>query len=211
MPLRVTATDTWLGREEKSGTGSDAFILNDPLCRWLLESGSGYWRHATRFLLQRGFVQDQPSDETLAYWRFETDMVITTGVTGLETSLDHFLLGQARLPIPWSEHLDWLSDFIHTSVPVEQLFLRTVETLQNPPGLPAESGRFQESVWIEESFETITEKYAGLWIAVEGTSVISIAQTELDVLKQAARVGHDAPYTYRVPSEDEPAPMAATD
>jgi len=211
VPLRVPATSTRPGREEESGTGSDAFFLNHSLYRRLLESDSGYWRNATRFRLQRGLMQDQPRDETLADWQFETNMVITTGVVGLETSVDRSLLGQARLPIPWSEHLDWLSDFILPSVPVEQLFIRNVETLRYPPGPPAESGRFQESLWIEESFETLTEKYAGFWIAVEGTSVIAIAQTEMDVLKQAARVGHDAPYTYRVPSEGEPTPMAATD
>lgn len=206
MVVQTKPIDTLPYHDEGSATrsGSDAIFLDYLACRRLLGP-----RHI-RLQLGHSFSELPDPGDTVAVWPPGHALVIKSELYDWEALVDPSDLGRSRLSVAWPEHLDWEFDDVVTNLSALQLCTRANETLQEPAPSPSVSGRFRESVWIEENFEAVRAAFAGLWIAVQGQSVAAVGQTELEALEQATRVGHDCPYTYYVPTEDEPAPMAAT-
>ena len=207
MVVQTKSTDTLPRHDEGRGTpsGSDEILFDYLACRRLLQGSA---RHYIRLQLGHTLSELPAPVDTVADWPVGQALVIKSELRDWEPLVDPFQLGHSRLSVAWPEHLDWEFDDIVTNLSALQLCTRAKETLQEPAPSPSVSGRFRESVWIEENFEAVHEVFAGMWIAVEGQSVAAIGQTELEALEQATRVGHDCPYTYYVPTEDEPAPMA---
>ena len=63
--------------------------------------------------------------------------------------------------------------------------------------------------WIQENEDNLRVDYAGRWIAVVLNRVAAIGPTEIDVLRDAETLGYGNPFTFYVPTESEPASMAA--
>lgn len=206
--MRNVSTLTAHEGEAASQSLSSLFYLDSSACRWLLQAHSPYRAHRVRLQLGHGGFELGPPDDTAAEWPAGFAIVIKSQQTDWETSVDPSRLTQGRLSIPWSEHLNWFFDDFIAAFPRQRPCTRVSEALEDPPPPSLASGRFPESLWIEENFEAVCEAFAGLWIAVEGSSVIAMGHTELEALRQAARVGHDSPYTFHVSREDEPSPMA---
>ncbi len=207
MVVQTKPIDTLPHHGERRATpsGSDEIMLDYLACRRLLQEAA---RHYIRLQLGHTLFELPAPDDTVAHWPAGQALVIKSELRDWEPLVDPFQLGRSRLSVAWPEHLDWEFDDIVTNLSALQLCTRTKETLQEPAPSPSVPGRFPESVWIEENFEAMCVAFAGLWIAVEGSSIIAVGQTELEALEQAARVGHDCPYTCYVPTENEPAPMA---
>lgn len=205
MVVQTKSTDTLPHHDEGRATrsGSDAIFFDYVACRRLLKP-----RHI-RLQLGHSIFELPDPDDTVADWPAGQALVIKSEPYDWEALVDPSELSRRRLSIPWFEHLDWEYQ-IRTDLPTKQQFTRPREALQDSAPSPSVPGRFPESVWIEENFEAVSAAFAGLWIAVggEGPSIAAVGQTELEALEQAAVVGHDCPYTYYVPTEHEPAPMA---
>jgi hypothetical protein len=62
--------------------------------------------------------------------------------------------------------------------------------------------------WIQENEDTLRENYAGRWIAVLFNRVVTVGDSEIDVLRGAEELGYENPFTFYVPTQAEPAVMA---
>ena len=67
----------------------------------------------------------------------------------------------------------------------------------------APEDEYPEWDWIQAHEAWLREKYAGLWIAVSDNAVVAFADNEVEVLKQADRLGHEGAFTFYVPTQSE--------
>ena len=68
--------------------------------------------------------------------------------------------------------------------------------------------RTAELEWLQSHGEDIRQ-YAGKWIAVEGTDIVAVADSEMEADRLAREAGVSIPFVVRIPRGDEP-PIVAT-
>jgi hypothetical protein len=76
---------------------------------------------------------------------------------------------------------------------------------EDPEPTVASEDKYPEWEWIQANEARLREKYAGLWIAVAENGMVAVAGSEVEVLKQANKIGHENVFTFYVPTESEPA------
>ena len=64
--------------------------------------------------------------------------------------------------------------------------------------------------WIQENENSLRENYAGLWIAVVLNRVVTIGESEIEVLRRAEGLRYGSPFTFHVPTQTEPVAMASS-
>lgn len=64
--------------------------------------------------------------------------------------------------------------------------------------------------WIQENENSLRENYAGLWIAVVLNRVVTIGESEIEVLRRAEELRYGSPFTFHVPTQTEPVAMASS-
>ena len=59
----------------------------------------------------------------------------------------------------------------------------------------------EEMNWLEAHGDELIEKYAGKWVAVQGSELVAVADDVVELLERARAAGHEHPLVTGVPTE----------
>ena len=67
--------------------------------------------------------------------------------------------------------------------------------------MPEEDFRAAEMKWLQEHSAEIGPRYAGEWIAIDGSQLVAHARDLTTLMREANEIGHPNPFVTTVPAE----------